>query len=99
MRKLDMTANPLTETQYYRENVFEKLTFLEALDGYEKDGSEWSLQDIAELNQNDSFEEIEFEDDKSDEEEGEEEQEEKEDKKDEDDSKKLNQQESKSPKG
>ena len=43
MRTLDMSANPITEMQYYRENVFEKLTFLEALDGYDKDGSEWSL--------------------------------------------------------
>ena len=56
MRTLDMSANPITEMQYYRENVFEKLTFLEALDGYDKDGSEWSLQDPDELKQ-DSFDE------------------------------------------
>jgi len=51
MRTLDMSANPITETQYYRENVFEKLAYLQSLDGYDKDGSEWSLQDMEELRQ------------------------------------------------
>ena len=31
--------------QSYRENVFEKLLSLEALDGFDKDGSEWSVVD------------------------------------------------------
>jgi hypothetical protein len=33
----------------YRENVFEKLTYLEALDGFDKDGSEWSMIDPSDL--------------------------------------------------
>ena len=36
MKKLDMSANPITEEKFYRENVFEKLGFLKGLDGYDK---------------------------------------------------------------
>ena len=57
MKKLDLSANPITEMQYYRENVFEKLGFLRGLDGYDKSDNEWSLQDGDELNKSDdSFE-------------------------------------------
>lgn len=46
---MDLSANPLTDMQSYRENVFEKLGHLEALDGFDKDGSEWSILDQNEL--------------------------------------------------
>lgn len=47
LHSLDLSANPITETHKYRENVFERLSAgcirLEALDGFDRDGSEWSL--------------------------------------------------------
>jgi len=50
LHSLDLSANPVTEQHKYRENVFERLpTRLEALDGFDRDGSEWSLQDPGEL--------------------------------------------------
>ena len=49
LEKLNMSANPVTETQSYRDNVFEKLNNLDALDGYTKEGDEWSLEDREEL--------------------------------------------------
>ena len=48
-----MSANPVTETISYRENIFEKLPNLEALDGYSKDGDEWSFEDMTELRRDD----------------------------------------------
>ena len=53
MKKLDMSANPITEEKFYRENVFEKLGFLRGLDGYDKSDNEWSLQDSEEENKSD----------------------------------------------
>ena len=59
MKKLDMSANPITEEKFYRENVFEKLGFLRGLDGYDKSDNEWSLQDSEEENKSDqSFEQF-----------------------------------------
>ena len=46
---MDLSANPLTDMQSSRDNVFEKLGHLEALDGFDKDGSEWSILDQNEL--------------------------------------------------
>lgn len=47
-----MSANPITEMHKYRENVFEKLggcDKLEALDGFTRENSEWSLCDQNEI--------------------------------------------------
>ena len=95
LSKLNMSANPVTETQSYRDNVFEKLNNLEALDGYSKDGEEWSFSDMTELGQNDDeLSEEEQEDcDDDDEEEGEEEKEEKEEEEDDFKEPKINVQE------
>lgn len=49
LTSLDLSANPLTDIQAYRENIFEKLCHLEALDGFDKDGSEWSVFDANEI--------------------------------------------------
>ena len=49
LQSLDLSANPITEVFKYRENIFEKLTSLEALDGFDRDGSEWSLLDPGEV--------------------------------------------------
>ena len=59
LKEIDLSANPVTEMNNYRENVFEKLTTLDALDGFDKDGSEWSLQGIDEA----EFKEYEMEGD------------------------------------
>ena len=55
LTSLDLSANPLTEMQSYRENVFEKLGQLEALDGFDKEGNEWSVMDAEELRQDDDW--------------------------------------------
>ena len=49
LQSLDLSANPIAESFKYRENVFEKLVSLEALDGFDKDGSEWSQFDPDEM--------------------------------------------------
>jgi len=41
--------------QSYRENVFEKLAHLEALDGFNKDGDEWSVLDEWELREDEDY--------------------------------------------
>jgi Leucine-rich repeat len=55
LQSLDLSANPLTEMQSYRENVFEKLPHLEALDGFNKDGDEWSVLDDWELREDEDY--------------------------------------------
>ena len=55
MLALDLSANPLTEMQSYRENVFEKLAHLEALDGFDKEGDEWEVLDENEIKQDDDW--------------------------------------------
>lgn len=55
LQSLDLSANPLTEMQSYRENVFEKLAHLEALDGFNKDGDEWSVLDEWELREDEDY--------------------------------------------
>ena len=52
LQSLDLSANPITEILKYRDNVFEKLgscKSLEALDGFTRGDSEWSLEDKNEL--------------------------------------------------
>lgn len=55
LQSLDLSANPLTEMQSYRENVFEKLPHLEALDGFNKDGDEWSVLSVNELREDEDY--------------------------------------------
>lgn len=43
LKTLDLSANPITDINNYRQNLFEKLPNLEALDGYNMEGSECSL--------------------------------------------------------
>ena len=71
-----MSANPVTETPSYRDNIFEKLNNLDALDGYSKDGEEWSFEDMTELKQGDYELSEEGQEDNNDDEESEEEKEE-----------------------
>lgn len=52
---LDLSANPLTDMQAYRENVFEKLGHLEALDGFDKDGNEWSIDSGKEMREDEDY--------------------------------------------
>jgi len=54
---LDLTQNPVTSMEGYREKIFEALPNLYALDGYDKDGGSVMLDD-----DNDYDEEGEFED-------------------------------------
>ena len=42
LQLLDLSANPITDINNYRQNLFEKLPNLEALDGYNAEGSECS---------------------------------------------------------
>lgn len=41
--------------QAYRDNVFEKLPHLEALDGFDKDGNEWSVLDDWDMREDDDY--------------------------------------------
>ena len=52
---LDLSANPLTDMQAYRENVFEKLGHLEALDGFDKDGNEWSVESGKDMREDEDY--------------------------------------------
>ena len=45
LKTLDLSANPITDINNYRQNLFEKLPNLEALDGYNLEGSECSNDD------------------------------------------------------
>lgn len=45
LKTLDLSANPITDINKYRENLFEKVPQLEALDGYNKEGSECDLEE------------------------------------------------------
>ena len=41
--------------QAYRENVFEKLGHLEALDGFDKDGNEWSIESGKDMREDEDY--------------------------------------------
>ena len=41
---LDLSANPITDMNNYRQNLFEKVPHLEGLDGYNAEGSECSFE-------------------------------------------------------
>ena len=56
LQTLDLSANPITDINNYRQNIFEKLPNLEALDGYNLEGSECSFEAVEELRMdNDEF--------------------------------------------
>ena len=40
LKTLDLSANPLTDMTNYRVNVFEKLTQVDILDGFDQEGSQ-----------------------------------------------------------
>ena len=44
LKTLDLSANPITDINSYRQNLFEKVPLLEALDGYNREGSECSFE-------------------------------------------------------
>ena len=61
LRSLDLSANPITDVNNYRGNIFEKLPHLEALDGYDEAGDECSFDAGDELREdNDDFMDNEF---------------------------------------
>ena len=45
LRTLDLSANPITDMNNYRSNIFEKLTQIASLDGFDQEGSECSYED------------------------------------------------------
>ena len=61
LKTLDLSANPITDINNYRQNVFEKVPHLEALDGYNLEGSECSFEGNDDLRFDvDDFQDNEF---------------------------------------
>ena len=61
LKTLDLSANPITDINNYRQNVFEKVPHLEGLDGYNIEGSDCSFEGVEDIRFDiDDFQDNEF---------------------------------------